>query len=145
VNREECILVVDDSRSIIRIVKLVLERHGYRVVTAHDGFEALKVAFREEPDVILLDVMMPGLDGYEVCRRLQDRPETRAASVIFLTVKGRLDLPDLPGIEKTMDQNIEDRAKGFETGAIGFISKPVSAKEVLDEIERVLALKRLGI
>jgi CheY-like chemotaxis protein len=143
-NTGESILVVDDNRSIVRMLELVLQKNGYRVVTAFDGFEALEKARVEKPVIMLLDVIMPGIDGYEVCRRLQASPETQATRVIFLTSKGRLDLPEVPELKKVMDRNIQERARGFEAGATGFISKPVSAKEVLAEVRRVLAIKHLG-
>jgi CheY-like chemotaxis protein len=140
----ECILIVDDNKSIVRMLELVLQHNGYRVVTAFDGFEALEKALAEKPVIVLLDVIMPGIDGYEVCRRLQAQRETSDIRVIFLTSKGRLDLPEVPELKKVMDRNIGERARGFEAGAIGFISKPVSAKEVLAEVRRVLAIKQLG-
>jgi CheY-like chemotaxis protein len=143
-NTGESILVVDDNRSIVRMLELVLQKNGYRVVTAFDGFEALEKARVEKPVIMLLDVIMPGIDGYEVCRRLQASPETQATRVIFLTSKGRLDLPEVPELKKVMERNVEERARGFEAGAIGFISKPVSAKNVLEEVRRVLAIKQLG-
>ena len=83
---------------------------------------------------------MPGLNGYEVCRRLLARPETKNTRVIFLTSKGRVDLPESPDLVRAMQQNVEERAKGFDAGAIRFISKPVSAKEVVEELRRVLAI-----
>jgi CheY-like chemotaxis protein len=140
----ECILIVDDNKSIVRMLELVLQHNGYRVVTAYDGFEALEKARVEKPVIVLLDVIMPGIDGYEVCRRLQAQRETSDIRVIFLTSKGRLDLPEVPELKKVMDRNIGERDRGFEAGAIGFISKPVSAKEVLAEVRRVLAIKQLG-
>ena len=140
----ECILLVDDNRSIVRMLEQVLRGQGYRVVTAFDGFQAIEKAQVEKPDVILLDVVMPGIDGYEVCRRLQARPETQDSGVIFLTVKGDLDLPEVPELEKVIEHNVEDRVRGFDAGAIGFISKPVIADEVLAEVRRVLAIGRLG-
>ncbi len=139
------ILVVDDNRSIVRTLELVLKRHGYRVITANDGYEALEKARLEKPDVILLDVVMPGIDGYEVCERLQARPDTRDIRVIFLTDKGRVDLPETPEFKKVIARNIADRARGFDVGAVGFISKPVSAKQVAAEVSRVLAVEQLGV
>ncbi len=139
------ILVVDDNRSIVRTLQLVLERQGYRVMTAYDGYEALEKARLEKPDVILLDVVMPGIDGYEVCERLLARPDTKDARVIFLTDKGRVDVPEMPEFKKVIERNIADRARAFDAGAVGFISKPVSAKEVAAEVRRVLAVRQLGV
>jgi CheY-like chemotaxis protein len=139
-NSGPCILVVDDNRSIVRTLELVLQGKGFRVVTAFDGNEALEKARLESPDIVLLDVVMPGLDGYEVCRRLQASPDTKDTRVIFLTSKGRIDLPESPDLTRALRRNIEDRARGYDAGAIGFISKPVSAKEVLEEVRRVLVI-----
>jgi CheY-like chemotaxis protein len=140
-----CILVVDDNRSIVRTLELVLQHQGYRVLTAYDGYEALEQASRAKPDIILLDVVMPGMDGYEVCRLLHAQPGTKDTRVIFLTVKGRMDLPEEPKFRRVVEQNVADRVQGFDVGAVGFISKPVSAKEVVAEVRRVLAIGSLGV
>ncbi len=83
------ILVVDDERHIVRLVEVNLTRAGYDVVTAYDGVEALEAVKNETPDMIVLDVMMPRMDGFEVLRRLQADPETQNIPVIMLTARKR--------------------------------------------------------
>ena len=94
---------------------------------ARNGEEALKVARRAKPLIVLLDVVMPGIDGYETCRRLKDDPETRDAAVIFLSA---LDNP-------------KDKVRGFEAGAVDFITKPVQAEEVIARVNTHLRIQRL--
>jgi CheY-like chemotaxis protein len=138
------ILVVDDNRSIVRMLELVLQNEGFSVVKAYDGYEALETARAKKPDIILLDVVMPGIDGYEVCRRLQALPETKDIPVIFLTTRGRVDLPETFELRSALERNVVERSKGYDVGAVGFISKPVSAKEVVAEVRRILAIRHLG-
>ena len=83
------ILVVDDERHIVRLVEVNLQRAGYDVVVAYDGVEALEVFAREKPDMVVLDVMMPRMDGFEVLKKLQADPESRNVPVIMLTAKGQ--------------------------------------------------------
>ena len=83
------ILAVDDEKHIVRLVQVNLERHGYTVVTAFDGKEALEKVAAEKPDLIVLDVMMPYLDGFEVLKELKKDPDTRGIPVIMLTAKAQ--------------------------------------------------------
>ena len=100
---------------------------SYRLFVARNGEEALKVARRAKPLIVLLDVVMPGIDGYETCRRLKDDPETRDAAVIFLSA---LDDP-------------KDKVRGFEAGAVDFITKPVQPEEVIARVNTHLRIQRL--
>jgi CheY-like chemotaxis protein len=138
-----CALVVDDNRSTVRMLQLILHGEGYHVETAYEGYEALEKAPAAKPDIILLDVIMPGMNGHEVCEQLQSYPETKRPLVVFLTVKGSLDMPETAAA--VMAQSIEDWGKGFDAGAVGFISKPFSASDILAEVTRALAIKRLGV
>lgn len=113
------IVVVDDMETNNRLLELLLERDGYRVLTAHNGFEALKMVHDEIPDLVLLDVMMPEIDGYEVCRRLKTDEKTAAVPIIFVTV--------LTGSE--------DVEKAFDHGACDFIGKPFNNQEVLARVK----------
>ena len=117
------ILAVDDEPNILLSLEYMLEREGYDVHTARDGDEALEVAGRVRPDLVLLDVAMPHRDGYEVCRILRSNPETAPIKVIMLTAKGQL-------LEKK---------KGLEVGADLYVPKPFSADDLLDKIRTLLA------
>ncbi len=119
------VLVVDDEPLNVRILAGVL-KDGYRVVTAGSGREALELASSERPDLVLLDAMMPGLDGYEVCRRLKEDRRTRAIPVVFLTARD--------------DEGGETR--GFEIGGIDCIAKPMSPPVVLARVRNQVELSR---
>ncbi|HEM47539.1 MAG TPA: response regulator, partial [Alphaproteobacteria bacterium] len=109
------ILVVDDEEHIRRILKFQLEKNGYAVATAENGVEALAIVRREQPDLIILDLMMPKLDGFEVCRRIRQDFQTNQIPVIMLTAKS-----DLP-----------DKIKGLRDGANDYLIKPYSNEELL--------------
>jgi DNA-binding response OmpR family regulator len=120
------ILVVDDDAKNVKLVEALLLPRGYAVVTASDGAEALQQVSRELPDLILLDVMMPIVDGFEVCKLLKDHPDTCLIPVVIMTALGRR----------------EDRIKGIEAGADDFLTKPVHRDELLARIHTSLRLKR---
>jgi len=109
------ILAVDDEPNILMSLEFILEMEGYEVHTARDGEEALEVAERVRPDLILLDVNMPRKDGYETCRIIREREDMTGTKVIMLTAKG---------------QTLE-RKKGLEVGADAYVTKPFSADELL--------------
>jgi len=131
------ILVVDDNQSLVHILERLLEKEGYAVLTAFDGWQGLKLARQEKPDLVILDIIMPGLDGYQVSRRLQADPQTCAIPVLMLTVMGRVESEtvDSPGRYQV---RIHQRLEGFDAGALEFISKPVKAKELLQRIRTLL-------
>jgi DNA-binding response OmpR family regulator len=112
------ILVVDDEPNILMSIEYILDMEGYEVHSARDGEEALDVAERIRPDLILLDVSMPRKDGYEVCRILREREDMAGTKVIMLTAKGQ-------ALEKK---------KGIEVGADEYVTKPFSADELLEKI-----------
>lgn len=112
------ILAVDDEPNILMSIEFILEMEGYEVHTARDGDEALEVAERVRPDLILLDVNMPRKDGYEVCRILREREDMVGTKVIMLTAKG---------------QTLEKK-KGLEVGADEYVTKPFSAEDLLQKI-----------
>ncbi len=116
------ILIVDDDLDTLRLVGLFLQRHGFQVLAAKTGPHALKQAQEHLPDLILLDIMMPGMDGYEVAQRLRADPNTANIPIIMFTAKGALD----------------DKLAGFEAGADDYITKPVHPSELLARIRRVL-------
>jgi adenylate cyclase len=119
------ILVVDDVAQNVRLLQAVLEAHGYEIVSATDGHTALELAVSANPDLVLLDVMMPQPDGYTVCRRLRAQEETAMLPVIMLTAS--------EGTEKT---------KAIEAGADDFIPKPFNQQELLTRIRSLLRIKR---
>ena len=116
------ILVVDDEIYIVHILDFSLGMEGYEVVTALDGEQALERARAEKPDLIVLDIMMPKLDGYETCKRLKADPETKDVPVILLSAKGR-----------NVDQKV-----GFEVGADDYITKPFSPRKLVERINAIL-------
>ena len=137
------ILVVDDHRRTVTIVQRILEKEGHEVLTAFDGLEGLLQAKKEKPNLIILDVIMPRMDGYEVCRRLQSDPDTAAIPILLLTVKGQLNEPDID--DETLDARLQEQSEGFEAGAIEFLSKPVTIEELLDRVRPLLWFDDLPI
>jgi two-component system alkaline phosphatase synthesis response regulator PhoP len=116
------ILVVDDEIYIVHILDFSLGMEGYEVVTALDGEQALEKARTEKPDLIVLDIMMPKLDGYETCKALKQNPATHDIPVILLSAKGR-----------NVDQKV-----GFEVGADDYITKPFSPRKLVERINAIL-------
>ena len=121
------ILLVDDTKANLDLLCELLEAEGYNIAMAPNGEIALKVASRAVPDLILLDVKMPGIDGFEVCRRLKADPQTRDIPVIFITAE------DLT----------ESVVTGFEVGGIDYIKKPFQEKEVLARVDTHLQIDHL--
>lgn len=117
------ILVVDDEKDIVRLEQTGLKSEGYEVVTASTGREALEKVFFEKPDLILLDVMLPEIDGFEVLKRLRENPETAAIPVIMLTAKSEE----------------ADVVKGWKSGADLYITKPFELEELMETVQRILA------
>jgi len=122
---KDSILLVDDDQEIRSIVKLWLEKEGFRVITAEDGKAALRQLYNERPDLVILDVMMPNLDGWETCRRVR---EVSDAGVIMLTARAE-------GV---------DRVRGLELGADDYLCKPFEFPELLARIKAVLRRTRVA-
>ncbi len=116
------ILVVDDEIYIVHILDFSLGMEGYEVITALDGEQALEKMRNEKPDLIVLDIMMPKLDGYEVCKTIKGSPETAHIPVILLSAKGR-----------NVDQKL-----GFDVGADDYITKPFSPRKLVERINQLL-------
>jgi len=112
------LLAVDDNPDNIAIIEELFQEK-YDLRTASRGEEALKIALDFQPDIILLDIMMPGMDGYEVCQRLREYPSLAETKIIMVTAKGAL----------------EDRVKGYEAGANDFITKPFAEENILESVE----------
>jgi DNA-binding response OmpR family regulator len=139
---QQRILVVDDNHSLVRVIGRLLEKHGFEVLTAFDGLQALRKAREARPDLIILDIVMPGMDGSEVCRHLEGEPDTATIPILMLTVKGRVDGVDLD--EETFDTRIQERVRAFDAGAVDFLSKPVPAQVLMSRVRRLLWFGSVG-
>jgi two-component system alkaline phosphatase synthesis response regulator PhoP/two-component system response regulator VicR len=117
------ILAVDDERHIVRLIQVNLERAGYLVVTAFDGREALKKIEEERPDMVVLDVMMPYMDGFETLKQIRANPSIRELPVIMLTAKAQ-------------DQDV---FQGYSHGADIYLTKPFNPMELLTFVKRIFA------
>lgn len=119
------ILVIEDDVNALRLLEYTLEQGGYQVLTATDGLEGLKKAQDEHPDLIILDIMLPGLDGYEICHRLRQKPENVTLPILMLSAKARQD-----------DRNI-----GLRMGADDYLTKPADPSVIVTKVEALLAGK----
>jgi DNA-binding response OmpR family regulator len=117
------ILVVDDSKTALFMVTTILKREPYDLVTAHDGQQAVETAVAERPDLILMDVVMPRKTGFEACRELKQREDTKSIPVILVTTRGE-------------GENVET---GFECGCNDYVTKPVNAQELLAKVRDHIA------
>jgi len=124
----EKILIIDDDLDTLRLVGLMLQKQGYQIVAAGSGPQGLELAFSEIPDLILLDVMMPGMDGYEVARRLRANEKTAGISILMFTAKSQLD----------------DKVTGFEAGADDYLTKPTHPTELQAHVKALLARSGKG-
>ena len=113
------ILAVDDEVNILELLKFNLTKEGYQVITATEGQQALKYAREEKPDLIILDIMLPGMDGYDVCRTLKADRETAGIPVIMLSAKG----------------DVLDKVVGLELGAEDYVTKPFSPREMVARVK----------
>jgi pilus assembly protein CpaE len=117
------ILVIDDDSEYLEMINLLLQRAGHQVALSAEGEEGLAMALAETPDLVILDVMMPGVTGYEICRRLRSEPETACVPIIILTARGQP----------------VDRDAALEAGADEYLSKPVTMTELVERVEALLA------
>ena len=116
------ILIVEDERDILQLVKLYLEKEGFRTITASTGPEGLKQAKQEKPDLVILDLMLPEIDGLEICKRLRSAPETAMMPIIMLTAKAEE----------------SDTVIGLELGADDYVTKPFSPKALIARVKALL-------
>ncbi|MCU0496747.1 MAG: response regulator [Anaerolineae bacterium] len=119
----EKILIVDDDIDSLKLIGLMLQRQGYQVIAANAGAQALSKAHAELPDLIILDVMMPDMNGYEVCKRLRNHPDTKTIPIIMFTAKTLID----------------DKVAGFEAGADDYLTKPTHPAELAARVRQMLA------
>ncbi len=118
------VMIVDDEAHIVELVRVCLEDSNYDIIEAYDGQEAVNKAQEDHPDLILLDIMLPNMDGYEVCKILKDSDETKEIPIVMLTAKG---------------QEV-DKVKGFQAGADAYMTKPFSPLRLLTELEEKLSV-----
>lgn len=116
------VLIVDDEEHIVELLKFNLSNAGYRVITANNGLDALALARENKPDLIFLDLMLPGMDGFDVCKEIKKNKDTSKSAIIMLTAKGE----EL------------DKILGLELGADDYITKPFSIRELLARAKAVL-------
>ena len=116
------VLICDDDPVILRLLEVNLELEGYDVLIAHHGEEALEIASRELPDLVILDIMMPRLDGYQTCQKLKAQPSTEDIPVVFLSAKAQ--------------QSDIEKGKGF--GVADYLTKPFDPNDLLDVVERLV-------
>jgi DNA-binding response OmpR family regulator len=119
------ILIVDDEPNIVISLEFLMRREGFEVTIARDGEEALKAIKDENPDLVLLDVMMPKLNGFEVCEQVRRDPELSGMRIIMLTAKGRE----------------AEISKGLSIGADGYITKPFSTRDLVLQVKNLLGLE----
>ena len=124
----ESILLVDDQPANLQVLMNTLERLGCKLLVAKNGETALTIAQKVRPDLILLDIMMPGIDGFEVCRRLKANPDTEKIPVIFLSA---LD-------------DTGDKVRGLQLGAVDYVAKPFQPEEVIARVNTHLTIHRLN-
>lgn len=126
---DQRILIVDDTIKNLQVLGTILEKEGYQINVAQNGTQALEITQKAHPDLILLDVMMPDLDGFEVCKRLKADETVADIPVIFLTARTEM----------------EDLVKGFEEGAVDYVTKPFNATELLVRVRTHLSIHMLQV
>ncbi len=116
------ILIVEDEEPIIKSLTFLFRQEGYNFTVAQSGEEAIRIASERKPELILLDIMLPGMDGYEVCRRIKNTPELKDIYVIMLSAKSQE----------------ADRERGFESGADEYITKPFSPNQLMAKVKGIV-------
>jgi twitching motility two-component system response regulator PilG len=119
------ILIVEDEESLLKLESILLSSKGFKVTGVRDGLAALSEIEKSRPDLILLDIMMPGIDGFEVCRRIKENPDTKEIPIVMLTAK----------------KSAADQARGAEVGADAYITKPFKSLKIIDVITGLLPKK----
>jgi two-component system alkaline phosphatase synthesis response regulator PhoP len=123
----EKILVIEDNPNALRLMVYTLEQEGYQVITASDGLDGLTKAQDEHPDLAVLDIMLPGLDGYEICHQLRQKPETAALPIIMLSAKA----------------NQDDKDVGLKVGANDYLAKPADPATIVERVKALLDQRSL--
>jgi two-component system alkaline phosphatase synthesis response regulator PhoP len=120
------ILIIEDDPAVLRAMSFMLEKEGYEVLTATNGLEGLNKAKGENPDLLILDVMLPGIDGFEICHRLRAESQTARLPILMLSAKGQA----------------ADKAMGLQVGANEYLTKPVERLVLLDKVKALLAAEK---
>jgi two-component system alkaline phosphatase synthesis response regulator PhoP len=120
------ILIIEDDPAVLRAISFMLEKEGYEVLTAVNGLEGLTKAKGENPDLLILDVMLPGIDGFEICHRLRAESQTAQLPILMLSAKGQA----------------ADKAMGLQVGANEYLTKPVERTVLLGKVEALLEAKK---
>lgn len=124
----QSVLIVDDESYIVTSLSYVMKNAGFEVDSAGDGEEALEKVKAKAPDLVILDIMMPKLDGFEVCKQIRSNPDWNSVRIIMLTAKGR----------------DSEREKGLELGADDYLTKPFSTRDILQRAKDMLAAARVA-
>lgn len=122
-NKKRTILLVDDDIFLADLMAFTFKQSGFEIIKAHNGREALEVLDKEDVDLVLTDIMMPVMDGFELTRNLKDDPNTKDIPVIFLTAKS----------------NMEDKNKGYSLGISAYFEKPFDLKKLIDKINVIIS------
>jgi len=117
------VLIIEDDPSFSRAVSHIVEKEGYSVITASNGITGLRMAKEDKPDLLILDVMLPGVDGFEICSRLRNEPQTTKLPIIMLSAKGQE----------------ADKTTGLKVGADVYLTKPVDRAVLLEKLTSLLA------
>jgi DNA-binding response OmpR family regulator len=120
------VLIVEDDPSVLRATSYILEKEGYEVQTAQNGLEGLKKARENSPDLLILDVMLPGIDGFEICHSLRGEPHTADLPIVMFSAKGQQ----------------SDKETGMKMGADDYLTKPVDRTVLLDKVADLLAARK---
>lgn len=120
------ILVIEDDPGSLRLIEYTLKQEGYHILTATNGLEGLRKALKEDPDLVVLDVMLPGIDGFEICHRLRVEPQTAQLPILMLSAKA---------------QEV-DKATALKEGADYYLTKPVAPSEIISRVGTLLAHKK---
>ncbi|HEY41843.1 MAG TPA: response regulator [Dehalococcoidia bacterium] len=123
ISMETKILIIEDDPVGLRYIRFTLEKHGYQVITAGNGLEGLRKARTEEPDLVILDVMLPGMDGYEICHRLRAEPATARLPILMFSARSQ----------------DKDKAVGRQVGADDYLTKPAEPSEIIRRVESLLS------
>jgi CheY-like chemotaxis protein len=121
--KKKKVLIVDDSNTVLMMEKMILAKGSFDIVTARDGVEAIAKARSEQPDIILLDVMMPNLDGLSACAAIRAQAETAGIPIVMVTTRGE-------------EHNIE---RAFRNGCTDYVTKPINGLELLTKLQNILA------
>lgn len=131
------ILIVDDDLQLSRMLTRILQKYGYKVDSASNGQEGLDKARAIKPDLVIMDVMMPVMSGYEACRQFKADPTIARIAILILTARGHASVPE--GMASYSDPYDDEQALARQAGADAFMSKPVMVQELIDQIEALIS------